>query len=222
MVSLPIAGAIASPIAWRNAGMDEGAGGTALLNGSESDGTQLLGAGPAALTSGWSTLFATFTSNASSDPAGGSTAATVRETTGGAVRHGIYHQPTITAGSTRTYSCYALAVTRRYMQILVASSGGSTAVVCAYFDLVAGTVTDSRIVTNSGVTTIGTPTIEAAVGGFYKCTFPGVVTNNTDAFPYLQFMSSDVATYGAPLANDSPAFVGVAANGFDIWRPKVA
>lgn len=222
MVSLPIAGAIASPIAWRNAGVDEGAGGTALLNGSESDGTQLLGAGPATLTSGWSTLSATLTANAASAPGGGSTAATLRETVGGIVRHGIYHQPTITGGGTYTYSVYALSVTRRYLQILVATSGGTAATICAYFDLTGAAVTDSRIVRNSGTTTIGTPTIQAAVGGFYKCSIPGVLLNGTNTNPYFQIMCSDVATYGAPLEADSPGFVGNASNGLNIWRPKVA
>lgn len=196
--------------------------GGSLLDGSESDGTQLLGAGPAAITSGWSTLNATLTANAASDPGGGSTAATLRETVGGTVRHGIYHQPTITGGGTYTYSVYALSVTRRYLQILVTTSGGTAATICAYFDLTGAAVTDSRIVKNSGTTTIGTPTIQAAVGGFYKCSIPGVLLNGTNTNPYFQIMCSDVATYGAPLEADSPGFVGNASNGLNIWRPKVA
>lgn len=197
-------------------------GGSSLLDGTESDGTQLLGAGPAAITSGWTGLQATLTANAASDSGGGSTAATLRETAGGALRHGIYHQPTITAGGTYTYSAYALAVSQNYLQILIATDSAPTGVVCAYFDLSSGTVTDSRIVTNSGTTAIGTPTIQAAVGGFYKCTIPGVILNNTTATPYFQIMCSDVATYGTPLQADSPAYVGNASKGANIWRPKVA
>ncbi len=190
-----------------------------LLDGSESDGTNLLGAGPAAFTSGWSTLDATLTANAASDPAGGSAAATVRETSGAPRRHGIYRQPSFTAGTSHTYSVYALSVTRQYMVLFVAGSA-SSAKLYAYFDVINGTVTDSGILNSSG-SSIGTPTIEAAVGGFFKCSIPSAVVDSSSGNPYLQYMCSDVATYGAPLESDNPQFAGSTSTGLNLWRPKV-
>lgn len=195
-------------------------GGAVLLDGSESDGANLLLSGPAALTSGWNTLDATLTSNNAVAPNGATEAARILEqaTTN---RHGIYHQPSISAGDTRTYSAYAKSITRRYVQLLVAANSG-TGTIYAYFDLLTGAVTASGIGVNSGTTTIGTPTIEAAVNGFWKCTVPGVRLNGTAALPFFQLMASDVGIHGAPLVSDSPSYAGNTSNGLHVWRPKVA
>lgn len=194
-------------------------GGAPLLDGSESDGTNLISGGPLAFTSGWGSLDVTLTANNATDPAGGSAAATVRESAT-TTRHGIYIQQSITAGNTYNWSIYAKSVTRQYMQLFLASSGGATRIY-AYFDLINGTVTDSGILSSSG-SSMGTPTIQAAVNGFYKCSMPSVVIDGTDANPYFQPMCSDASTYGAPLTLNSPSFLGVSGNGLNLWRPKVA
>lgn len=196
-----------------------GGGGGGLLDGSESDGTNLFTGGDLAFTSGWGALDVTKTANNATDPAGGSAAATVRESAT-TTRHGLYIQRAITAGAAYNWSIYAKSVTRQYMQLFLASSGGSTRIY-AYFDLINGTVTDYGILSSSG-SSMGTPTIQAAVNGFYKCTMPSVVIDGTDANPYYQPMCSDNATYGGSLALNSPSFLGVAGNGLNLWRPKVA
>jgi len=191
-------------------------GAAALLDGTESDGTNLLPGGTAAFTSGWTTLGTTLTANNNTSPAGTTTAAQMLEAATTA-RHGIYTNPSIVAGSSHDYSVYAKSVTRRYLQLVMTETGK----IVVYFDLQSGTVTDNQIITTSGVTSRGAPTIQAAVNGFWKCTVPSVVVDSFTASPYWQLMASDVATYGAPLDSDSPSFAGDTSNGLLLWRPKV-
>jgi len=197
-----------------------GGGGGGGLDGSESDGTTILNAGEANFTSGWSNLNGSLTANTAAGADGTTTAADFLENTNNS-RHGTYATPTIGGGSTRTYSVYAKSITRRYMQMFIANNGGTAAAIYIYFDLQSGSVTDSAILINSGVTTLGTPTIEAGANGYWKCTAPGVKVNATDNTPYWQLMCSDVATYGAPLSSNSPSFTGNTSNGLRLWRPKV-
>jgi hypothetical protein len=193
---------------------------TALLDGSENDGTNLFGAGPIAFTSGWSALATVLTPNNAVAPDGTTTAARVLEdaTTD---RHGCFATPSITAGGTYTYSIYAKSITRRYLQLFIGANSG-TGQVYAYFDLQSGAVTDSGIAANGGSTTIGTCTIAQAANGFWKCTMPGVLLNGATSAPYFQPMCSDVATFGAPLQFNNPSFAGNTSNGLYLWRPKVA
>ena len=197
-----------------------GGGGGGGLDGSESDGTNILFTGEANFTSGWSNLNGSLTANTAAGADGTTTAAYFLENTNNS-RHGVYATPTIGGGNTRTYSIYAKSITRQYLQVIIANNAGTSAKIYAYFDLSGGTVTDSAILVNSGVTTLGTCTIEAGANGYWKCTLPGVKVNNTDNTPYWQLMCSDVATYGAPLSSDSPSFTGNTSNGLRLWRPKV-
>ena len=198
-----------------------GAFGSALLDGSESDGTNILLGGTAALTSDWNTLDGTLTANNAVAPNGATEAARFLESAT-TERHGIYALPAITPGDTHTVSVYAKPINRQYIQIFFICVDGAASKVSVYFDLVNGTVTDSDIVANdSGIVSYGTPTIQKAYNGFYKCTIPNVVLNNTGSTAYLQLMSSDVGTYGSPLSYDSPSYAGNTSNGTYWWRPKL-
>jgi len=195
-------------------------GGGALLDGSEADGTNLIsGAGNLDFSSGWNTLDTTLTANNALAPDGTTTAARVLEAATTA-RHILYHQPaTITAGSSRTYSFYAKSITRRYLQISIQGTPGSSKIY-AYFDLQTGLVTNSGVLNASGGTAVSSTSCQAAVNGFYKCTLVGIV-DGTTTMPFVVPALSDVATYGAPLDVESPSFAGNAANGLYLWRPKV-
>ena len=216
-----LAGKLSEPLSAKlaMAGMGVlGAGSVALLDGSESDGTNLItGASDLDFTT-WAALASTKTINNATSPAGTLTACRILEdvTTD---RHGIYNSSifTITGGSSHTYSVYAKSITRRYMQIILAVGG--SAKIYAYFDLQSGAVTNSGTVSPSGGTAVTSTSIAAAVNGFYKCTITGIV-DGTSTGPFFQFMASDVGTYGAPLTADSPSFAGNTSNGIYVWRPK--
>lgn len=192
--------------------------GSVLLDGSESDGTNKLIGGNADFTTNWTGLNATLTANNAVAPDTTTTAARLLET---AVtdRHIAYIIGfSITAGATVTYSVYAKQITRRYLQMTVGPGGA--AAIYAYYDLQAGTVTNSGTISPDGTTVVSATNCQAAVNGFYKCTLTGKVDAGSTT-PYLTLALSDVATYGAPLSSDSPSYLGVITNGAYLWRPKV-
>lgn len=191
-------------------------GGVALLDGSESDGTNKLDAPTSAFSANWNTVDATFTDDIDTAPDGTTTGARLLEaaTTN---RHILYNVGyTITAGGVVTYSVYAKMIARRYLQISVANSSR----LIVYYDLQAGIVTDTKLVAPDGSTAISATSCQAAVNGYYKCSLTGILDASTTQ-PYFQFGLSDVPTYGAPLAADSPSYLGNVANGAALWRPKV-
>ncbi len=187
------------------------------LDGSESDGVNLL-TGTNAMTSGWTTLDTTLTNAAAVASDGTTTASSMLEAATTA-RHGVYQLATIGGGNPAVnYSCYAKQVTRRYLQILIvrADTGGR---MWAYYDLQAGTVTDSG---TSGIAILNSTAIAAGANGYYKCTLNGNCTAGGNTQAYVSIMASNVATYGAPLDSDSPSYLGVITNGAYLWRPKAA
>ena len=213
-----------SPLSWRIASSVSNSAsiyvpsGGALLDGSESDGTSKLTAPTTAMTSNWDALNGTFTNTAGTAPDGSGNASKLLES---AVtdRHIIYTIGfAITAGATVTYSIYSKMITRRYLQ-MTAGPGGAAAIY-AFFDLQAGSVTNSGTVSPDGTTVVSATNCQAAVNGFYKCTLTGKVDAGTTS-PYLTLALSDVATYGAPLSAESPSYLGVITNGALFWRPKV-
>jgi len=187
-----------------------------LLDGSESDGTNLITDSGHLDFSGWNTLNSTLTANNATAPDGTTTAARMLEdsSTG---RHILYLTPGfITAGGTYTYSFYAKSITRRYFQLLVAGSSK----IYAYFDLQTGTVTDSGTANPDGSTAVISTNCEAGANGFYKCTLRGIC-DGTSTLPYFVPSLSDVATYGSPLDANSPSYAGNTSNGAYLWRPKM-
>lgn len=192
--------------------------GSSLLDGSEADGTNILSGGLLDFSSSWGTLNVSLTPNNGLAPNGATEAAQMLETAAND-RHGIYASVSfsITAGGSYIWSVYAKAITRRYLQIAVAGSGK----IYAYFDLLTGVVTTSGTLTPDGATVVSAVNCQAAVNGFYKCSLAGIV-DGVSATPFLQYMTSDVGTYGAPLSSDSPSFTGNTSNGVYLWRPKVA
>ena len=194
--------------------------GGGLLDGSESDGTNIVpGSVAVDFSSGWGGLGGTLTANNALAPDGTTTAARFLEDTSTA-RHGTYaFVQGITSGAAHTYSFYAKSITRQYFQIIIGGGGGAKPY--AYFDLVNGTVTNSGSEAPDGSTTIVSTACAAAVNGFYKCSVRCIVDASSSNV-HFQAMPSDVATYGSPLDAGSPSFTGNASNGIYIWRPKIA
>ena len=184
-----------------------------LLDGSESDGTNLLS--PADFSTVGTVDFS-ITLNDAVAPDGTTTAARLLETAATA-RHIIYGPGvSIAAGSSHVWSIYVKSITRRYVQLSLFGSGPK---VYAYYDLQTGSVTDSGVVSPSGGTAISSVMCEAAVNGFYKCSFTAIL-DGSSASPSMVVAGSDVATYGAPLDSDSPSYAGNTSNGLYVWRPK--
>lgn len=189
--------------------------------GSASDPANIFTGGFENFTAGWPTLDGTLTANNATAPNGATEAARFLESAT-TERHGIYSVPAITATNTHTLSVYAKPITRQYIQIYLVTFSGPVSAISVYFDLVNGTVTDSDIVSNdSGIVAYGTPTIQAAANGFYNCTIPNWVLNNSTSNVYVQLMSSDVGTFASPLSSNSPSYLGNTSNGAYWWRPRL-
>lgn len=185
-----------------------------LLDGSESDGTNLLSTTDF---SDFNTLNSSLTTNAALAPNGATAASSMLEDTNNA-RHILYkdYHFTITGGTSHTYSLYAKSNGRRYIQLCV----GKSPYIYAYFDLQTGTVTDSGTISPDGSTVVSATSCDAGANGFYKCSLTGIIDTST-ANPYQIIATSDVATYGSPLDSQSPAFVGSTSTGVYLWRTKV-
>lgn len=202
------------------AGLSIPTGGSALLDGSEADGTnRITDSTWLNFSAGWGVLGATLTANNAVAPDGATTAARLLESVDDA-RHGLYiaDPGMIVAGNAHTYSIYVKSITRRYFVLMVAGGGGAK--VYVYFDLQTGAVTDSGTVAPSGGTAVVSSSIAEAVNGFYKCSMRAIVDGTSDG-PFVQPMLSNVATYGAPLDSNSPQYAGNTAQGAYLWRPKV-
>ena len=188
-----------------------------LLDGSEADGTNLItGASDLDFTN-WGVIAGTKTVNNIVAPNGATVATKFLEDVTND-RHGLYNNAhfTIVGGSSHTYSIYVKSITERYVQYLISGTGG----IYLYADLLTGTITASGTVTPSGGTAVTGTNIQAAVNGFYKLTLTGIVDGATTV-PFQTIWASNVPTFGAPLASNSPQFTGNTANGFAAWRPKV-
>lgn len=194
--------------------------GGSLLDGSESDGTNLItDAGQLDFSGSWGALNATLTPNNALAPNGATAAARILEDSATG-RHGAYlYFYGITVGGTQTYSFYAKAITRQYLQIIIGGSGNAK--IYAYYDLLGGTVTNSGTESPDGSTVVSGTSCAAAQNGFYKCTLTGIVDAGSVAV-FFQGMASDVSTYGSPLDSGSPSFAGNTSNGVYLWRPKIA
>lgn len=180
-----------------------------LLTGAESDGTNALGTDPLDMASGWSNTNTTTTANDTTSPDGNVTAEFINES---AVtnRHNVFKSSvSVTTNKTRTISIYAKMNGRRYLQIIQDNTS-------AIFDLQAGAVTDT---TASGTASALTTSIQAAVNGFYKCTFQFFDTASSAGF--LNYALSDVQDDSGTLISGSPSYLGVVGVGIWMWRPKL-
>jgi len=187
-----------------------------LLDGSESDGTQLL-AGNAAMLTDWTGAEATLTPSAVLAPNGATDGATAVENTAN-TRHIVYQQKgSLTADATFRASVYAKYDTRRYMQLQWSSDNGTAGNALAYFDLQTGAVTDTEI--TGGAQSVANATIEAAVNGYYKCSVDVRLSATTTAGYFIMSLS-DVGIYGSPLESDCPTYTGT-SSGIYLWRPKL-
>lgn len=189
----------------------------ALLDGSESDGTNHL-TGGVGMTSGWSTSGATLNTAFATSPDGTSNACRLIE--GGTdVRHIVFQQATsISTLVTRHISVYAKYISRRYLQVHVAANAGGQKS-SVYFDLQTGAITDSDLI--GGATSITNAAITAAVNGFYKCEYDFVLGSSGTDTPFVVLAMSNVGVYGAPLSSDNPTYLGDSASNLHVWRAKL-
>ena len=167
-----------------------------FLDGSESDGTQLLADNASFQGGNWLTATASIADPPTHlGPDGNSNATELRGTTDND-RHLTYQLVTIPANTALTLSLYAKQNQYRYLQMLPVGNG-TTSKMYAYFDMQTGTVTDSGILVSNTGTVINQTSIQHAVNGFYKCSF-SFTLDTTGTSMYVQFALSDVPTYGAP------------------------
>jgi hypothetical protein len=192
-------------------------GGPPLLDGSESDGTNLITTGGAGMTADWTPLNTTLTNATTTAPDGTTTASSLIENSADN-RHILYRQPY--SGSfniNRTFSIYAKDGTRRYLQLMVAGSTGIFPKAVVYADLQTGVITDSEALYGA---TVVSAAIHAAVNGFWKVEMVFNLNSSSDN-PYVLPALSNVPTYGAPLVADSPSYAGDGTSRLYLWRPKL-
>ena len=185
------------------------------LDGSESDGTNLLSTGFPGFTAGWTTEDVTLTAAATASPSGSTDAASVVEN-GSNTRHDIYYTHSGAAIGTCTASAYMKAFGRRYAVIQLADDGGNG--FQFYADLQDGLITDTEVF---GTGSISSTSIAAAVNGFYKVSASGSFGASETGDRYFTIALSNVATYGAPLSNELPQYTGDGTSGIYVWRGKL-
>lgn len=183
----------------------------ALLDGSEADGTNVLPGG-VGMTTGWSTVNGTLT-NATTTASDGTTTASTFEDNANDNRHIVYSQIGASSVGVAVISIYAKQNTLRYLQMLPSDSSGFNKGY-VYADLQTGTITDSG---NIGTATVNSTSIQAGANGFWKITMNITFDRNGS---YIQFATSTVSTYGAPLTENSPQYVGSSQSVY-LWRPKM-
>lgn len=184
-----------------------GAGGSPLLDGSESDGTNIFSQNISA--GDGTTIGTTRSYNVGLSPDGTTTAALVTEDTS-TNRHILYFdsQPG-SANKTRATSIYAKPNGRRYLQI--------TCEVSAIFDLQTGTVTD--VDTGSGSQSAIVASCQAAMNGFYKCTVQFFDTGPAGGY-YVWGLSDRSGLVGAN-AFGNVLYTGDGSSGLYLWRSKL-
>jgi hypothetical protein len=194
-------------------------GGAPLLDGSESDGTNLF-SGTDAMTSSWGAgAVNTVFTNAAAVASNGANDASSLIEAGNTARHILYQQVFgLAANQAVRFSVYAKATGRRYLQLLYGSSSGTAGNIYAYFDLQTGNVTDSGV--TGGAQSATNVSMTAAVNGYYKCTVDCLASATTTS-TYMIFSLSDVGTFGAPLDSDCPSYLGDSVSGAYLWRPKL-
>lgn len=187
---------------------------SSLLDGSESDGTNLL-TGGAGMTADWFVSFATLTNAAAVAPDGTTTASSLIESASDN-RHIAYYEHTAANIGTFSSSVYVKTAGRRYVVLYMTDTGGNVA--SAYVDLNTGTITDTETV---GTATIGSTSIESGSNGYYKVTINGNYGAGETNPRYMIIALSNVGVYGAPLTNDNPQYTGDGTSGVYVWRPKL-
>ncbi len=188
---------------------------SAVLNGSESDGTNIATSGFPGLTTGWTSENVTLTAAATTAPDGATTAASIVENSSDA-RHIVYYVHTGAAIGTFTASVYLKAFGRRYAVLQLADDGDNSA--SLYVDLQDGIITDTEV-KNTG--SISSTSIATGANGFFKVTVQGSLGGGETGDRYLIIGLSNVSTYGAPLQLDLPQYTGDGTSGVYAWRPKL-
>lgn len=192
------------------------AGGGGGLDGSESDGTNLL-VGGLGMTSGYLPSRTTFTNAATTAPDGTSTASSLIENSGSG-SHVITQQLSGSPNTnvSRTASVYAKAIGRQYLALSHLDATGVHRFT-VYADLSGGTITDTHTFGSAAGTS---SSIAAAVNGFWKVSLT-VTLNGGNSDAYWEVALSNVATYAAPLSFDDPSYTGDGSSGAYLWRGKL-
>jgi hypothetical protein len=180
------------------------------LTGAESDGTNIL-TGGTGMTADWTTEAATLTTAVTTAPDGTTTAALLTESSADA-RHIVYQ--TVTQDSSCTFSVYAKANGRRYLQVVIGTPNGQSHV---YADLQNGIITETGVA-GTGVNT--SSTIEVGANGFWKITNVGYGEPDNVINYYVLALSNRSTQTGTTFLGN-PQYTGDGTSGIYLWRPKV-
>lgn len=187
-----------------------------LLDGSETDGTNLISSGGDGFTTGWSVDASALSAAQAMAPDGTLTAASLVENSATS-RHILYRQPgSVDFSVNRTFSVYAKpALGTRYLEIYIARQDSAANRIWAYADFYAGVISAFG---SAGTGVLNNYRIRKAKNGFWKVAINGSLgsTNN----PFLQFNLSDRNTNTGSLTNDIPSWAGDNASGIYLWRPR--
>jgi hypothetical protein len=190
---------------------------TAVLNGSESDGTQLFQASSDTIQEWDNTVDASIT-EAQLAPDGTSTARLFTEGTANN-RHLVYEVDynVMPANTVQTFTIYLKSNGRRYAQLLPAADGGGH-LASVFVDLQDGVITDTDIIGGGANSEIIDTKVAQAANGYWKVS---LVFRLHAAAVVWHVALSDRATYTGTLYNDSPGYTGNGTSGIYMWRPKV-
>lgn len=177
-----------------------------LLDGSESDGTQIF-TGNASFST-WSFEQTAITAGSTAPDGSSNAVVYYNNNDSNSARHIAYQNPAIASG-TLTMSVYAKQKEMQYIQFLIGSS------TYLYADLSTGTITDYAA---SGGFTYVSSSIQAAVNGFYKISFSVSQAGGTY---YYHFNLSDRSTHTGSFVSGAPQFAGTHNDGIYMWRPKL-
>ena len=149
------------------------------------------------LNAAWTVYNATVTASSETDPAGGTSAFRVAETTTSDQRHIVYNIIPISA-STLTYSVYAKAQERIWLQLISYDSPNSF---ISWFNLSTGVVGTNTAGNTSTITSVG--------NGWYRCS----VTKTSASTQYIQI--------GTANGDNNGAYAGDPTKGLLIYGAQV-
>lgn len=188
-------------------------GGSPLLDGSESDGTNLL-SGNAGMTSGWSSYAGSLTNAATTAPNGLMEASKLVESATSNVQ-GVLGVASFTADSVLRFSCYSKPAERTHLVLSLQQSSGTPATALVYFDLTSGIFEGESL--NEGVQSATNKTIAAAGGGFNKYSVDiRLAADNTSVYVAIYPLDSY-----PPVLMNFPSYAGNGSSGIYLWRPKL-
>lgn len=154
----------------------------------------------------WSKVAATVTADAISSPSGQQNADKLVETTAASTGHYVNPSPSpsITSGQSYTFSVFAKAAERTFLQLILTGIGSGGANIVAGFDLSTGT---------AGTPSSGSSSITALGGGWYRCSLS--VTASTTASTLAQIRLSQNSS------SSPSSYTGDGTSGIYLWGAQL-